>query len=91
MGDHSLAICGENIVDPGQQRAHFGINAWVVWQSTTIAPRDNTLQLPITNQRTTRVTLSKGEEEGEDMIELQFLHVYTQALIHVLCNLCEHT
>lgn len=61
--DDSLAVAGENVVDPGHQRADFGVNARVVGLSAALAPRDDTLQLPITHQRTTRVTLSRGEEE----------------------------
>lgn len=63
MGDHSLAVHGENVVDPGHQRADFGVNARVVRLSAALAPGDNTLQLPITHQRTTRVPLGRGEKE----------------------------
>lgn len=61
MGDHSLAVTGENIVDPGHQRADFGVNARVVGLSAALTPRDNTLQLAITHQRTAGVTLSREE------------------------------
>lgn len=61
MEDDSLAISGEYIFNPGHQRADFGVNTWEVRQSTTLAPGDDTLQLSITHQRTTRVTLSVGE------------------------------
>ncbi len=67
MADHSLAVSGENIVDPGHQRADFGVNARVVRLSAALTPRDNTLQLPVTHQRTTRVTLSRGEKEENSL------------------------
>lgn len=67
MADHSLAVSGENIVDPGHQRADFGVNARVVRLSAALTPRDNTLQLAVTHQRTTGVTLSRGEEEEKNL------------------------
>lgn len=79
MGDHSLAVCGENVVDPGHQRADFGVNAWVVRLSAALSPRDNTLQLPITHQRTTRVALSGKEKEQEKRV-YSFYHLITQYL-----------
>lgn len=63
-----LAVTGENIFNPGHQSADFGVNAWGVRLSATIAPRDNALQLPVTHQRTTGVTLSREEEEKEEFI-----------------------
>lgn len=70
MGDDGLAVTGENIFDPGHQRADFGVNARGVRLSAAIAPRDDALQLPVTHQRTTRVTLSREEEEREE----EFIH-----------------
>lgn len=66
MGDHSLAVCGKNVIDPGHQRTDFGVNTWTVRLSTAPAPRDNSLQLPVTHKRAARVTLSRGEGEEEE-------------------------
>lgn len=64
MGDHSLAVSGKDVIDPGHQRTYFGVNTRVVRQSTALAPRDNPLELPVTHQRTAGVTLSSREEGG---------------------------
>lgn len=93
MGDHSLAVSRENIIDPGHQRADFGVNAWVVRLSTALAPRDNALQLPITYQRTTRVTLSRGEKVEENYSTavswysiLHHTFIDPLGLVSMLCN-----
>lgn len=64
-GDVSLAVASQNVFNPGQQGANFGVNTWVARQSTAIAPGDNAVQLPVAHQRTARVTLSAEEERRQ--------------------------
>lgn len=85
MEDDSLAISGEHIFNPGHQRADFGVNARVVRLSTALAPGDDTLQLSITHQRTTRVTLSVGEGR-----KLQFLHSIISSTSMLFCMFTVH-
>lgn len=77
--DDSLAISGENVVNPGQQGADFGVNAWIVRQSAALAPGDDTMQLPVAHQRAARVTLSMVEEKGSvhDPIPLVVVELFT--------------
>lgn len=59
-------MAGKGLVDPGHQSAHLGVNSREVGLSTALTPGDNTLQLPVTHQRTTRVTLGTGQgKSGE--------------------------
>lgn len=58
----SLAIPRQNILDPRQKKAHFGVNAGVVGQGTALAPGDDAMQLVVTHKGTAGVTLSNGEE-----------------------------
>lgn len=60
--DVILAVASQNVFNPGQQGANFGVNTWGARQSTAIAPGDNAVQLPVAHQRTARVTLSAEEE-----------------------------
>lgn len=60
--DDSLAIPRQNILDPRQKRAYFGVNTGVVRHGTALAPGDNTVQLVIAHKRTAGVTLSNGGE-----------------------------
>lgn len=96
MGDHSLDVSGENVADPGHQRADFGVNAWIVRLSTALAPRDDTLQLPVAHQRPPRVPLNKKSgfipfitSQNICSILLQMLTNHP-AMLNVLCN-CRNT
>lgn len=60
--DDSLAIHRQNILDPRQKGAYFGVNTRVVRQGTALAPGDDTVQLAITHKGAARVTLSNGGE-----------------------------
>lgn len=60
--DDSLAVPSQDILDPRQKRAYFGVNTGVVRQGTALAPRDDTVQLVITHKGTAGVTLSNGGE-----------------------------
>lgn len=60
--DARLAIPRQNILDPRQKRAYFGVNTGVVRKGTTLAPGDDAVQLVVTHQGATGVTLSKGGE-----------------------------
>lgn len=89
--DDSLAISGENIVNPGQQGADFGVNARVVRQSAALAPGDDTVQLPVAHQRTARVTLRVVEKEGSfhDLIPLvvvEHVHVLPRPSLGAVCR-----
>ena len=75
MGDHSLAVSGKNILNPRHQSADFGVNAWLVWLSATIAPRDNTLQDSVAHQRTAGVTLSRARRKNS-LVSALFHHVH---------------
>lgn len=57
MEDQSLAVSAESGVDPGHQRADFGVDAREVRQRASRAPGDDPLQRSVTHQRTSRVAL----------------------------------
>lgn len=89
--DDGLAISGENVVNPGQQGADFGVNARVVRQSAPLAPGDDTVQLPVAHQRTARVTLSVVEEKGSvhDLIPLvvvEHVHILPRPSLGAVCR-----
>lgn len=63
MADHSLAVPGKDVFDPGQQRTDFGVHTWVVWLSTALTPRHDSLQLAITHQGAARVTLNHDKKK----------------------------
>lgn len=92
--DDSLAIASQNVFNPGQQGANFGVNTRVARQSTALAPGDNAVQLPIAHQRTARVTLSAEEEEDSwgqvhDLIPsvfAQHVHILPRVLFGAACT-----
>lgn len=75
--DDSLAIPRQNILDPRQKRAYFGVNTRVVRQCTALAPGDDTVQLVVTHKGTAGVTLSNG---GERQVTLFHLALFQNAL-----------
>lgn len=60
--DESLAIHRQNILDPRQKGAYFGVNTRVVRQGTALAPGDDSVQHTIAHKGTAGVTLSNGGE-----------------------------
>lgn len=90
----SLAIASQNVFNPGQQGANFGVNTRVARLSTALAPGDNAVQLPIAHQRTARVTLSAEEEEDSwgqvhDLIPsvfAQHVHILPRVLLGTACT-----
>lgn len=60
--DESLAIHRQNILDPRQKGAYFGVNTRVVRQGTALAPGDDSVQHAIAHKGTAGVTLSNGGE-----------------------------
>lgn len=81
MCDSCVCVCvclvvAHDSTDPAVVAAHSGIDAGVSFHGAVITPGHHSLQLTITHQRTTRVSLHTQTEEEQQWSESVYFTFY---------------